>query len=179
MRPAWTTGLALAVGGVVLLFVGSWLDLRVTGSLLLGLGLGGALAAAPGGVTAGARVGAAATGLAAAWIGYLLRALELPDSTGGAAVALVVVIAICAVPAGFLGDRLPLWASLIGAGAFVGLYETAYSAAPAEMATTSLTALSNAVLVLGAGFLLGSLVQPRPARPVAAPAADQPTMETI
>lgn len=180
VRSAWITGPVLAAGGVVLLLLGSVLDLRISGSLLLGLALGGALALVPGAGDA-AKLGGAGLGLVAALVGYALRALQLPDSTGGAAVALVVVVAICTIPAGLLGaHRLPLWAPLLGVGAFVGLYESAYTAAPPEMATTAVTALTNAVLVLAAGYLLASATLPRTPRPAAAPAAsaDQ-TMETI
>lgn len=183
MRSAWITGPVLAAGGFVLLWLGQAFDLRISSTLLLGLALGGALALVPG---AGdlAKLGGAAVGVLAAVVGYALRALELPDSTGGLAVALVVVIAVCTVAAGASRGRLPLWAALLGAGAFVGLYEAPYAAAPPEMATTVLTALTNALLVLGAGYLLASATQSRsfPGTPAAAPApattADQ-TMETI
>lgn len=173
MRSAWLTGVLLAAGGVLLLLVGEPLDLEITPSVLLGVALGGALATVPAGTDL-AKLAAATLGVVAAWIGYLLRALVLPDTTSGAAVALVVVLALCTVPAAVLRDRLPLWAALLGAGALVGTYESAFAAAPSEMATTSVSALSTVLLVVGAGFLLGSVAGgSRPAAP-AAPAATVP-----
>ena len=80
------------------------------------------------------RVAAFAGGIAFALVGYAARALVLPDSDGGRAVAVAVVLLLVTLMATLTASRLPLWAGVLGAGSFAGAYDRVYTNAPAELA---------------------------------------------
>jgi len=151
------TVLALAAGLIVLL--APTLGAEVQGVALLGAGVGGALGLVPD-RSPGARAGAFVVGLVAAWLGFLLRAAVLPDAPSGRAVAVVVVVLLCVAVTAATRRRLPLWAQLLGAAALAGAYETAYTADPSAITTTSPTAASAVLLTAAAGFLVTVLLAP-------------------
>lgn len=158
-------GGVLALGASALVLLSGFLGAEVQGVALLGAALGGALGLVPD-RSPGLRAGAFAVGFAAAWLGYLLRAVALPDARVGRAIAVLVVVLVClAVAAGSAG-RLPLWATLLGAAAMAGAYETAYTANPTAFLTTSPAQATAVLVAAGLGFLstavLATALQPRP-----------------
>ena len=59
------------------------------------------------------------------------RAALLPDTAGGRAVAVGLVVLLCVADRRALThDRLPLWTALLGTAALAGAYEFTYAAAP-------------------------------------------------
>ncbi|WP_234346491.1 hypothetical protein [Cellulomonas timonensis] len=152
-------GALLAVVATVTVLLSGLLGPEVQPVALLGAALGGALGLVPD-RTPGQRIAAFAVGFGAAWIGYLLRAAALPDAAAGRAVAVFVVLIAClAIGAGTRG-RLPLWATLLGAAAMAGSYESAYAADPSAFVTTSPIAATAVLLTAGAGFLATALLGP-------------------
>ena len=161
MRTTLLTGLALIVGGLVVILLGSTMDLELESTALMGAAIGAVLALVPDRSPA-ARLGGFLGGFLAAWIGYLVRAALLPDTAGGRAAAMVLVVVLCVAIAALSFDRVPLWATLLGAAAMAGGYETAFAAAPSEVVDTSMTAVTTILLTVGVGFLVAALVGPRP-----------------
>jgi hypothetical protein len=167
MRKPLLPGLLLVLAAVLTVFVSAALDLKLEPVVLLGLALGGVLALVPD-RSALLRVAGFAVGLVLAWLGYVLRAAVLPDSAGGRAVAVGVVLALAVAIAAIAADRLPLWSLLLGAAGMAGAYEYPYSAAPPEMATTSVSTVTALLFATAVGFLATGSVAPasedRPAR---------------
>jgi len=164
MRRTLLVGLVLTLAAVVVVLVSGWFDLELEPLALLGVAVGAIVALVPD-RTPLMRLAGFAGGFVAAWIGYIVRAAVLPDSSGGRAVAvgLVVVLAV-AIAAASLG-RIPVWAALLGAGAFAGAYEHTYAAAPPEVASTSLSIASALLLAAAIGYLAVALVAPAGERP--------------
>ena len=152
MRTLVTAGAVVALAIVMLISVGSALDLNVDSAAVTGAVLGAVVALVPDRSTT-ARLGGFGVGLAAAWLGYVVRAGMLPDTSTGRALTagLVVLIAVgvCAATWG----RLPLWSALVGMAAMTGTYESAYSAAPSLVVDTSLTGVTTALFTAAVGFL--------------------------
>lgn len=161
MRTTLLTGLALLIAGVAVVLVSSGLDLELESTALMGLGIGATLALVPD-RTPLLRVAGFAAGFVAAWLGYFMRAGLLPDTAGGRAVAIAVVIALCVAVAAATFNRVPLWATLLGAGALAGGYETIYTAAASEVVTTSVSAVTTVLLTVAVGFLAAGLAGPQP-----------------
>src|SRR4051812_8294903 len=133
MRRTWVAGVVLAIAAVIVVVVSSALELELESAALLGAALGAVVALVPDRSPA-ARLGGFAAGFVAAWIGYLLRAALLPDSAGGRAVAVGLVVLLCVGITAASFDRLPLWSTLLGTAALSGAYEFTYAAAPPEFA---------------------------------------------
>ena len=159
MRKTLLVGLVLTLAAVGVVFLSAGLDLKLEPVALLGLALGGVIALVPD-RSPFVRLAGFAGGFTAAWIGYLLRAAVLPDSAGGRAVAVAVVIVVAVAIAALTFGRVPLWATLLGAGAFAGAYEYTYAAAPPEVATTSVSAATALLLTVAVGFLATGVVAP-------------------
>lgn len=164
MRKTLLVGLVLVVAAVVVVFLSDLTGLELEPVILLGLTLGAVLALVPDRSAAMRLVGFAG-GFVAAWIGYLLRAAVLPDSAGGRAVVIALVLAIVVGIAAVSMGRIPLWSGLLGAGAFAGAFEYTYSAAPPEVAWTSVTAATALLLTTAAGFLAAAFVAPAGEQP--------------
>ncbi|MDQ1687825.1 MAG: hypothetical protein QOK42_800 [Frankiaceae bacterium] len=142
----------LAVTAALLVDHGDQFGLALTHSALLGLALGAVLGLVPG-ASPGGRVAGFAIGFIAAWAGYAARAGYLPDIPMGRAIAaFAVMVIVTAVAAGSNG-RAPLWAGLLGVGALVGAYETAFTTMPTAFTTESVTAATTVVLAVAFGFL--------------------------
>lgn len=105
-----------------------------------------------------ARVVGFAAGFGIAWVGYGVRAGLLPDTVGGRAVTVVLVLALCTVVAATTLGRLPLWTTLVGVAAMVGSYEEAYAAAPSQFLDTSLSAATTVLLAAALGFVTSALL---------------------
>ena len=171
MRRTWVAGVVLAIAAVIVVVVSSALELELESAALLGAALGAVVALVPD-RTPAARLGGFAAGFVAAWIGYLLRAALLPDSAGGRAVAVGLVVLLCVGITAASFDRLPLWSTLLGTAALSGAYEFTYAAAPPEFASTSLTTASTLLLNVAVGFLAAAIVSASPER---TPATEHPT----
>ena len=160
MRTSLLVGLSLALTAAVAVVVSSLFDLQIESVALLGAATGAALALVPD-TTPLARMGGALLGVVASLVGFALRAAALPDSAGGRAVAVVVVVLLCTAVAAVSVQRIALWAPLLGAAAFAGAYERVYAAAPAELATTAVSTLTALLVTLAVGFLAVTWAAPR------------------
>src|SRR3954462_2326112 len=136
MRRTLIAGVVLALVAVLVVLISSGLDLELESVALLGGALGAVVALVPD-RTPWVRLGGFIGGFVAAWIGYAVRALLLPDSAGGRAVAVGLVVVLCVGLTAASMDRLPLWTTLLGTAGLTGAYEFTYAAAPPEMASTS------------------------------------------
>jgi hypothetical protein len=159
VRRTLVAGVVLAVAAVVVVLVSSALDLELESVALLGGALGAVVALVPD-RTPWVRLGGFVGGFVAAWIGYAVRAALLPDSAGGRAVAVGLVVLLCVGLTAATMNRLPLWSTLLGTAALTGAYEFTYAAAPPEMASTSLSTATTLLLNVAVGFLAGSLFAP-------------------
>ncbi len=151
VRKNFVIGTLLAVAAGLAVLVGSALELELESVALLGAALGAVLALVPD-RTPLVRLGGFAAGFVVAWIGYVVRAALLPDTSAGRAVAVFVVILLCAVIAAATADRLPLWTLLLGTAALTGAYELTYAAAPPELMSTSVSTATTLLLSLSVGF---------------------------
>jgi len=163
MRRNLLAGLCLAVAAGLLVVVGAFFDLDLESVALLGAALGAVVALVPD-RTPLVRLGGFAVGLVAAFIGYVLRAAVLPDTSAGRAVAVVIVLLLCVGVSAAARDRLPLWTLLLGTAGLVGAYEFTYAAAPPELMTTSVDTLTTLLLSLAVGFFAATLGAPLDAR---------------
>jgi hypothetical protein len=183
MRNTWLVGGILTLAGVVVVIVSHLFDLKLESTVLLGVAAGAVVALVPD-RTPTQRLSGFAAGAAAAWIGYLLRAGYLPDSIGGRAVAVGLVIGLCVVVAGLSANRVPLWSALLGAAAMVGAYEYPYSAAPPEVTSTSVTAATALLMTAAVGYLVAVLISPAATdptigRPPKAPSGDDSATDKL
>ena len=151
MRRNFVTGILLAVAAGLVVLVGEALELEVESVALLGVAVGAVLALVPD-RSPMVRLGGFAAGFVVAWIGYVVRAALLPDTSAGRAVAVAVVVLLCALIAAATADRLPLWTLLLGTAALTGAYEYTYAAAPPELMSTSLSTATALFLSLSVGF---------------------------
>jgi hypothetical protein len=173
--------LALFAAAVLLMSGGS--DLEHVA--LLGAALGGVVGLVPNDPPLG-KLGGFALGFLVAWIGFGVRALLLPDTTGGRAVAAFLVILICGVVAAVTAGKVPLWSALLGAAAMVGAYEASYTLSPPQFLTTSPQAGTAVLLAAGFGFIGTTLVNmffksgqvASPRVPTPAPLSDVETSTT-
>ncbi len=102
-------------------------------------------------------IGAVLVGAGAWWLGIALRAGLLPDATSSLVIAAIAAVAICVAVAAATGERLPLWASLVGIAAFGGIYEPTFAADPTHFLTDSVVALGAVVVAVGIGTLAAVL----------------------
>ena len=177
MRKSLLAGVLLAVAAVVVVLVSSAFGLDLESVALLGAALGAVVALVPD-RTPGIRLAGFAAGFLAAWLGFLLRAGALPDTAGGRAVAVGVVVLLCVGVSAASVGRIPLWSTLLGTAALSGAYEFTYAAAPPEVLSTSMSTATTLLLNVGVGFLAAALVAPAEAagRPrAAAGRAQEPT----
>ncbi|MGA9750017.1 MAG: hypothetical protein WBQ50_21395 [Nocardioides sp.] len=163
MRKTLLVGGVLIVAAVVLVVLSDLFDLELEAAALLGLAVGAIVALVPDG-RPGLRLIGFVVGIAAAWVGYLVRAGFLPDSVAGRAASIVLVLAVCVVVAAATGARVPLWSTLLGAAAVVGAFEFTYAAAPPEVMSTSLSAVTSLLMTSAIGFLAVALTAPREQR---------------
>ncbi|MFL6003139.1 MAG: hypothetical protein ACJ72P_10055 [Nocardioides sp.] len=160
MRKSIFAGLVLALAAALVMWLSDFFDLELDSVVLLGVAVGAVVAMVPD-RTPLARFLAFAAGFAAAWIGFLVRAALLPDTAGGRAVAVGLVLLLCVAVAALSVGRAPLWATLLGAAAMSGGYEYTYSAAPPEVASTSVSAATSLLFCLAAGYLVAATVAPQ------------------
>jgi hypothetical protein len=158
------SGGVLAVSAMVVVLVSSSLDLDLESTALLGAALGAVVALVPD-RTPALRLGAFAAGFVVSWVGYVVRAAFLPDTTGGRAVAVLLVVLLCVAVTAASRERLPLWGTLLGTAALTGAYEFTFAAAPPELPSTSVSTASTLLLNVAVGFFAASVLAPAaPAR---------------
>jgi hypothetical protein len=159
MRKTLLAGLVLTAAAVLVVVVSAMFDLELESVALLGAALGAVIALVPD-RTPAVRLAGFFGGFVVALIGYFVRAGLLPDSVGGRAVAVGLVVLLCVAIAVASMDRLPLWTTLLGAAALAGAYEYTYAAAPPEVTSTSVTAATSLLFTVAIGFLAAALVTP-------------------
>lgn len=162
MRRTLLVGAVLTVAAALVVILSDLLDLKLESAALLGVAIGAVVALVPDRSPLMRLVGFLA-GLAVAWVGYVLRAGVLPDSAGGRAVTVALVLGLCVVIAAASMDRIPLWATFTGAAAMAGAYEYTFAAAPPEVVSTSMSTATSLLMTSAVGFLLVSLLAPREA----------------
>jgi hypothetical protein len=181
MRNTLLAGVLLAVAAALVVLVSSAFGLELESVALLGAALGAVVALVPD-RTPAVRLGGFAAGFVAAWIGYLLRAAKLPDTAGGRAFAVALVVLLCVAVVAAARGRIPLWTTLLGTAALAGAYEFTYAAAPPEVLSTSISTATTLLFNVAVGFLAAALIAPgtgtesarphQPRRAKSAPAAD-------
>jgi hypothetical protein len=179
MRMSLLAGVTVAIAAALAVLGGAFFGLDLEGYALIGVAMGAVVALVPD-ARPGFRFGGYLAGIGVSLVGYAARALLLPDTDGGRAFAAFAVLAGCVVIASVSFGRIPLWSVLAGAATFFGVYEAAFTAAPPEMATTALTALTALLLTSALGFLAASFSAPAKSaetRPQAAPAAADRTAD--
>ena len=169
-------GALLAVAVVAVIGVSSAMSLEIEPYALAGVLAGGVLALIPE-RSALARLGGFAVGFVASWIGFILRAALMPDSESGRAVAALITLAICLAAVAISRTRLPLVAMLIGVALLAAAYETNFVANEAEVAQTSLDALTALLVAVAVGFAVAVFAgMSRAAVAGATPAPASPTV---
>jgi hypothetical protein len=173
-------GAALAAVTAVVLATGGLTGVDRLWPVLIGAAVGLAPGPVPG------RLGALVLGIAAGWLGVVLRIGVLPDTATGRGLAgLVVLLALVAVAVASR-DRIPLWAALVGAAGYLALADAVLAVDATAFAADRLGALGT--LLLGAGLGAAAAVlaragvataQRRPSEPAAedAASADEPASE--
>jgi len=159
MRKSLLAGVVLALAAMIVVIIGSVLDLDLESVALLGAAMGAVVALVPD-RTPAARLGGFAVGFVVAWVGYVLRAQFLPDTAGGRAVVVGVVVLLCVALTAAGRGRLALWSVLLGAGSFAGAYEFTYNQAPPEILSTSVSTATTMAFNVAVGFLAAAFFAP-------------------
>jgi hypothetical protein len=159
MRKSIFAGLVLALAAALVMRLSDFFDLDLESVVLLGAAVGAVVALVPDRTPLARFLGFAA-GFLVTWVGYLVRALWLPDTDAGRAVAVGLILLLCVGVVAATVGWLPLWSTLLGAAAFAGGYEYTYAAAPPEFATTSVSAATSLLFCLAVGYLVAATVAP-------------------
>jgi hypothetical protein len=144
-------GVVVGLGAVVAVVAGPSLGLDAPWPLLLVLGV----AFAP--RTSRGAIGAVAVGAIAWWIAIALRAAAVPDTTTGTILASLGAVAVVTIVALATRDRVPLWAALVGIGAFAGVYEPQFAANPTFFLRESPLAMASVLIAVGVAGLAAVL----------------------
>lgn len=159
MRKSLLAGVVLALVAMVVVIISQTFDLNLEPAALLGAAVGAVVALVPDRSPA-SRLGGFAAGFAVSWVGYVFRAQFMPDTAGGQAVSVGVVILLCVVLTAATRERLRLWSLLLGAGAFAGAYEFTYNQAPPQVLSTSLSTATTLAFDVAIGFLVAAFFAP-------------------
>jgi hypothetical protein len=159
MRANLLSGLLLSCAAVLVVWSSAALDLDLESVALLGAALGAVVALVPD-HSAPSRLAGFGIGFVIAWLGYAARALLLPDTSSGRAVAVFVVVMACAAVAAVAHEHIPLWSLLLGTAALAGAYELTYTEAPSQMLDTSISTATTLLFTTGVGFLAASIIRP-------------------
>lgn len=166
MRRTLLVGGVLAVSAFLVVVLSNLFDLELDSVTLLGVAVGAVVALVPD-RSPWMRLAGFVAGIVVAWIGFFIRAALLPDTATGRALTVGLVVLLCTLIAAASMERLPLWTLLVGAAALSGAYEYTYAAAPPEVATTSVTAVTTLLVASAVGFLVVALTAPRGDTPAA------------
>src|SRR4051795_11142692 len=157
LRRTLLLGAGLAVAVALLVDHAAQLGPDMTNVALLGAALGAVAGLVPDG-TPFTRIAGAFVGMVLAQVGYGVRAALLPDIPAGRAIAAAVVVLTLTAIAAATRNRIKLWSLLLGAGAFVGAYETVYVASPTTFVADSFGMATAVSLGAAIGFVVASLV---------------------
>lgn len=160
MRRTLLTGLLLVAAAFLTVMLGSWLDLDLDSTALLGFGAGAVVALIPH-ATVGRRLSGFALGVVLALVGYVLRASVLPDTASGRAAFAALVVALCVVAAAVSLERLALWSTLLGAATFAGAFEAIYTLAPPRVLENSFDSVTALALCVAIGFCAAIVAAPQ------------------
>jgi hypothetical protein len=166
------TGGVLLVAAVLIVVLSSSLSLDVESVALMGAATGAVLALVPDRLPL-FRLCGFLIGFVAAWIGYIVRAGFLPDTTAGHAIGVAFVVVVATAGAAASRDRIPLWSTLLGAAALAGSYEQTYLLAPSQVLRTSTSSSTSVLLAVALGFFAAALIAPA-GRVADTPAAPPP-----
>jgi hypothetical protein len=111
------------------------------------------------------RIAGFAVGAVAAWVAFAARAALLPDVALAHALGAALTIVLIGLVVAASRERLPLWSGLVGAVAFLALYEPLFAANPLGFVGDSVGALTQLALAAGAGFIVAhgiAIVSPAP-----------------
>ena len=164
LRRTLLVGAGLAIAVALLVDHAAQLGPDMTTVALLGAALGAVAGLVPDG-TPFTRIAGAFIGMVLAQVGYGIRAGLLPDIPAGRAIAAAAVVLTLTVISIATRNRIRLWALLLGAGAFVGAYETVYVASPTTFVADSFAMATAVSLGAAAGFAVASLVSAFTAQP--------------
>jgi hypothetical protein len=173
MRKSILAGLVLALAAALAMWLSALVDLELESFVLLGVAVGAVVALVPDRTPLARFLGFAA-GFLVTWVGYLVRALWLPDTDGGRAVAVGLILLLCVGVVAVTAGRLPLWSTLLGAATLSGGYEYTYAAAPPEFASTSMSAATSLLFCLAVGYLVAATVAPTAGQAGVAPRGPRP-----
>lgn len=152
-------GSAVAVAAAVLLAYGSSLGADLPKVALLAAAAGAVLGLVPGGPgDTAARAVSYLGGFAAVAVGLSLLRSSLPDVPTGRAISAVVVVSLVTAMAAATGDRLPLWAALLGVATLTGAFQTVLGGASTGTTTTVVTAATSALVASALAFLATTLL---------------------
>jgi hypothetical protein len=165
LRRTLLVGAGLAVAVALLVDHAAQLGPDMTNVALLGAALGAVAGLVPDG-SPFTRIAGAFVGMVLAQVGYGVRAALLPDIPAGRAIAAAVVVLALTAIAAATRNRIKLWSLLLGAGAFVGAYETVYVASPTTFVADSFAMATAVSLGAAAGFAVASLTSAFTSRPV-------------
>lgn len=150
------TGALIGIAAALAVLLGGVLGQSMQQLGLLAVALGGVLILARARTWWAAPAGLA-IGMVVAWVGYGLRALVLPDSAGGRAVAALLVVLVTSGIIALSAERIPLWSGLAGIVAMVAGYERAYTDAPSAFLTESPSAFTTMLVGIGLGFFAATV----------------------
>lgn len=156
MRRTLLSGLLLVAAAFFIVLVGGWLDLEVDAVAVLGVAVGAVVALVPD-ATVGRRLAGFALGVVVTVLGYYVRAAVTPDTSAGRAVFAALVVALCVGVALASMGRLPLWSTLLGAGAFAGAFESTYASAPPRVVDLSIGGLTTLALCVAVGLVAAGI----------------------
>jgi hypothetical protein len=159
MRKTLVAGVVLAAAATLVVLISAALDLDLESVALLGAALGAFVALVPD-RSAWERVAGFAAGFVIGFLGYVLRVTSLPDSAGGRAVAVGVVVLLCVGVAAATLGRVPLWAVLLGAASVAGAYEFTYTEAPSQLPTTAVSTATTLLFNVAVGFAAAAVFAP-------------------
>jgi hypothetical protein len=177
MKRTLIGGVVLALVAAAAVYIGDALNLGL-GNPLLGVGVGGALALAPGDRKLG-RLAGFLVGVILAVLGYGLNAQFLPASSGGVAVTAIITLGLATAAAALSFGRMPLWSLLLGVGAFVGSYDYVYNDKPYDFLSSAPTTLGAFLVTFGIGYLAAALVDWLFPEEEAQPEASEPEMVSV
>ena len=159
MRTTLLTGGVLLVAAVLVISLSNSLSLDVESVALMGAAIGAVLALVPDHSPL-FRLCGFLIGFLGAWIGYIVRAGFLPDTTTGHAIGVAFVVIVATLGAALSRDRIPLWSTLLGAATLAGSYEQTYLLAPSQVLRTSTSSSTSVLLAVALGFFAAALVAP-------------------
>lgn len=166
MGRTFFAGLAVFGAAAIALLVDGLLDLGL-GNVMFGIAIGAVLGLSRSGSPIG-KIGAFVFGIFIAFVGYALRALLLPSSTGGLLLYMAIVIIIVAGVCALTKNRMPLWAGFLGVATVIGVYETMFLAAPQNLLAELPAQISTVLFPASLAFIVSIFFadeEPPPATP--------------